>query len=52
VVVDPIHPNKMVGFITKADVLKAYEMAIVRLREEGEEVEGIYPLEAFEDFEM
>jgi len=52
VVVDPRYPDKMIGFITKADVLKAYEMAIFRLREEGEDLEGIDPLEEFEDFDM
>lgn len=45
VVVDSGTPAKMIGFITKADVLKAYELAILRLREEGEDVRGIDPLE-------
>ncbi len=49
VVVDPRVPNMMLGFITKADVLKAYELAIVRLREEGEDVEAIDPLELMDD---
>jgi CIC family chloride channel protein len=48
VVVDPRIPNVMIGFITKADVLKAYELAIVRLREEGETVEAIDPLDAID----
>ncbi|MHA2601081.1 MAG: chloride channel protein [Candidatus Thorarchaeota archaeon SMTZ1-83] len=48
VVVDPRIPNVMVGFITKADVLKAYELAIVRLREEGETVEAIDPLDVID----
>ncbi len=41
VVVDPSNPDKMLGFITKADVLKAYELSILRLRAEGEDVEEI-----------
>ncbi|MFW9798798.1 MAG: chloride channel protein [Candidatus Thorarchaeota archaeon] len=48
VVVDPRIPNVMVGFITKADVLKAYELAILRLREEGETVEPIDPLDVID----
>ncbi|MFX0107738.1 MAG: chloride channel protein [Candidatus Hodarchaeota archaeon] len=45
VVVDSTNPRKMIGFITKADVLRAYELSIVRLREEGEPIEAIDPLE-------
>ncbi len=45
VVVSPENPEFMIGFITKADILKAYEMAILRLREDGEEIEGIDPLD-------
>ncbi|MFW9887758.1 MAG: chloride channel protein [Candidatus Thorarchaeota archaeon] len=48
VVVDPRIPNVMVGFITKADVLRAYDMAILRLQESGEPVEPIDPLEALD----
>ncbi|KXH69918.1 MAG: hypothetical protein AM326_04810 [Candidatus Thorarchaeota archaeon SMTZ-45] len=48
VVVDPRIPNMMLGFITKADVLKAYELAIVRLREEGESVDAIDPLDVID----
>jgi CIC family chloride channel protein len=44
VVVDAANPHKMIGFITKADVLRAYELSIVRLREEGEPIEAIDPL--------
>lgn len=43
VVVDPINPNKMIGFVTKADVLKAYELAIFRLQQQGHEIEDIGP---------
>jgi CIC family chloride channel protein len=45
VVVDAMDPHKMIGFITKADVLRAYELSIVRLREEGEPIEAIDPLD-------
>ncbi|MFX0055299.1 MAG: chloride channel protein [Promethearchaeota archaeon] len=44
VVVDATNPHKMIGFITKADVLRAYELSIVRLREEGEPIDAIDPL--------
>ncbi|MFW9802610.1 MAG: chloride channel protein [Candidatus Thorarchaeota archaeon] len=44
VVVDAMNPHKMIGFITKADVLRAYELSIVRLREEGEPIDAIDPL--------
>jgi len=43
VVVDPLNPKKMIGFVTKADVLKAYELAIFRLQQQGLEVENIGP---------
>ncbi len=45
VVVESLNPHKMIGFITKADVLRAYELSIVRLREEGESIEAIDPLD-------
>ncbi|TFG06719.1 chloride channel protein, partial [Candidatus Thorarchaeota archaeon] len=48
VVVNPTIPNVMVGFITKADVLRAYQIAIVRLQEAGEPVEAIDPLETID----
>ncbi|MFW9886639.1 MAG: hypothetical protein ACFFER_00550 [Candidatus Thorarchaeota archaeon] len=44
VVVAAMNPQKMIGFITKADVLRAYELSIVRLREEGEPIDAIDPL--------
>ncbi len=43
VIVDPINPNKMIGFVTKADVLRAYELAIFRLQQQGHEIEPISP---------
>ncbi len=43
VIVDPINPRRMIGFITKADVLKAYELAIFRLQQQGHDVEDIGP---------
>lgn len=43
VVVDPTNPNKMLGFVTKADVLRAYELAIFRLQQQGHEIEDIGP---------
>ncbi|UCE11630.1 MAG: chloride channel protein [Candidatus Thorarchaeota archaeon] len=45
VVVDPLKPERMIGFLTKADVLSAYELAILRLREDGEDVHEIDPLD-------
>ncbi|MFW9931783.1 MAG: CBS domain-containing protein, partial [Candidatus Thorarchaeota archaeon] len=45
VIVNPEQPNVMLGFITKADVLRAYEFAINQLQEDGELVEGISPAE-------
>ncbi|MGY5874613.1 MAG: chloride channel protein [Candidatus Thorarchaeota archaeon] len=45
VVVDAENCEKMIGFITKADVLRAYRLAIFRLREEGEDVQEIDPLD-------
>ncbi len=43
VIVDPISPNRMIGYITKADVLKAYEISIIRLQKAGIDVEDINP---------
>jgi CBS domain-containing protein len=43
VVVDPLHPDRMIGFVTKADVLRAYETAILRLQQQGIEIEDIGP---------
>ena len=45
VVVDPTKPDIMIGYITKADVLKAYEIAILRLQKSGIDVEDITPAE-------
>ena len=43
VIVDPKEPTKMIGYITKADVLKAYEIAIIKLQKSGTDVEDINP---------
>ncbi len=43
VIVDPADPNTMIGFITKADVLKAYKAAVIMLQEEGELSGGFSP---------
>jgi CIC family chloride channel protein len=43
VIVKPSEPNKMIGYITKADVLKAYEIAIINLQKTGTDVEDIDP---------
>ena len=43
VIVDPTSPNQMIGYITKADVLKAYEISILRLQKTGIDVEDINP---------
>jgi CIC family chloride channel protein len=43
VIVNPAEPNKMIGYITKADVLKAYEIAIINLQKAGTDVEDIDP---------
>ncbi len=45
VIVDPMDPQRMRGYITKADVLKAYEIAIIRLQKSGIDVEDISPAE-------
>ncbi len=43
VVSEASEPEKMLGFITKADVLKAYEIAIFRLQQRGMDIEDIGP---------
>ena len=45
VIVNPMKPDIMIGYITKADVLKAYEIAIIRLQKSGMDVEDIVPAE-------
>ncbi|MFW9787024.1 MAG: chloride channel protein, partial [Candidatus Thorarchaeota archaeon] len=45
VIVDSDNPHSMIGYITKADVLKAYEIAIFRLQKSGVDVEDISPAE-------
>jgi CIC family chloride channel protein len=43
VIADLKDPHKMLGYITKADVLKAYDLSIFRLQKEGIDVEDIEP---------
>ncbi len=43
VIVDPKSPKRMIGYITKADVLKAYELSIIKLQKLGVDVEDISP---------
>lgn len=45
VVSDPEHPGCMLGYVTKADVLKAYDIAIIRLQKAGIDIEDIEPVE-------
>ncbi|TFG30807.1 chloride channel protein [Candidatus Thorarchaeota archaeon] len=45
VIANPMKPDIMIGYITKADVLKAYEIAILRLQKSGMDVEDITPAE-------
>jgi CIC family chloride channel protein len=45
VIVNPENPQRMIGYITKADVLKAYEIAIFRLQKSGIDMEDISPAE-------
>ncbi len=45
VVVDPLQPERMLGYVTKADVLKAYDIAIIRLQKAGIDIEDIEPVE-------
>jgi CIC family chloride channel protein len=48
VIVDPLNPGVMMGYITKADVLKAYELAILKLQQQGQDVEDIEPADIIE----
>jgi CIC family chloride channel protein len=41
VIVDPNKPRRMIGYITKADILKAHEIAAIRLQKVGVDVEDI-----------
>ncbi|TFG06718.1 chloride channel protein, partial [Candidatus Thorarchaeota archaeon] len=43
VIVNPKNPAKMIGFVTKADVLRAYELAIFRLQQQGYDIDEIGP---------
>jgi CIC family chloride channel protein len=43
VIADSKDPRKMLGYITKADVLRAYDLSIIRLQREGVDVEDIEP---------
>ncbi|MFX1483028.1 MAG: chloride channel protein [Promethearchaeota archaeon] len=43
VIASEAEPHKMLGYITKADVLKAYEIAIINLQKMGADVEDINP---------
>jgi len=45
VVADPQQPERMLGYVTKADVLKAYDIAIIRLQKAGIDIEDIEPVE-------
>ena len=45
VVADPLQPEHMLGYVTKADVLKAYDIAIIRLQKAGVDIEDIEPVE-------
>ncbi len=45
VIVDPKTPRRMIGYITKTDVLKAYEVAIIKLQKSGVDVEDISPID-------
>ena len=45
VVADPLQPQHMLGYVTKADVLKAYDVAIIRLQKLGFDIEDIEPVE-------
>ncbi len=45
VVSNPENPECMLGYVTKADVLKAYEIAIIRLQKAGIDIEDILPVE-------
>ncbi|KXH71039.1 MAG: hypothetical protein AM326_03915, partial [Candidatus Thorarchaeota archaeon SMTZ-45] len=41
VIVNPEKPKRMIGYITKADVLKAHELAVIRLQKAGVDVEDL-----------
>ncbi len=45
IVVDPKDLSLMIGFVSKTDVLRAYEVAILNLRKEGTDIEEIPLLE-------
>jgi len=45
VVADPQKPTCMLGYVTKADVLRAYDVAIIRLQKLGFDIEDIEPVE-------
>jgi CIC family chloride channel protein len=45
VVSNPENPSCMLGYVTKADVLKAYDIAIIRLQKAGIDIEDIPPVE-------
>ena len=45
VVSDPERPERMLGYVTKADVLKAYDIAIIRLQKAGVDIEDTAPVE-------
>jgi CIC family chloride channel protein len=45
VVSNPENPACMLGYVTKADVLKAYDIAIIRLQKAGIDIEDIPPVE-------
>jgi CIC family chloride channel protein len=45
VVSNPEDPARMLGYVTKADVLKAYDIAIIRLQKAGIDIEDIPPIE-------
>ncbi|TFG30806.1 chloride channel protein [Candidatus Thorarchaeota archaeon] len=45
VVSNPEHPERMLGYVTKADVLKAYDIAIIRLQKAGVDIDDTAPVE-------
>jgi len=45
VVSNPERPERMLGYVTKADVLKAYDIAIIRLQKAGVDIEDTAPVE-------
>lgn len=48
VVVDSLNPKIMIGFVTKADVLKAYELSIFRLQQQGYDIDEISPADVID----